>query len=115
MRGSGMDKSERLDLAVRAHLASVRADQAEERSALLDRKFAPVIKAIDQYMNLYGEDVGPADHFDVLMGLIAQNGGGGLSKEDVLTGMQSHEERGAANREAADALHEFNAAMGDHH
>jgi len=109
-----LDEPERLALAVEAQLTAIRADQAQERSALVERKAAPLLKAIAAHIQLYGEDADPTDHFDVLMGLIVRNGGGNLGKEDLLVGMQMYEERVAAARTAADAMHELNEAMCGH-
>ena len=107
-----MTTDEKLALFVKAQVAAIRAEQARERSALLERKAAPVTKAIDQYENLYGEDADPSEHFDMLMRLIIQNGGGDLSREDLIEGMRMYEQRGAAELEAARAMHALNDAMG---
>jgi len=109
-----MDKAERLALAVKAQVASIRADQARERSALLERRYAPVTKAFEAYEQLYGGGTDPADHFDVLLSLIVQYGGGELGREELLEGMSMHEEQGAASRGAADAMRELAEAMGGH-
>jgi len=109
-----MDNAERLDLAVRARLAAIRADQARDRTALLERQYAPVSRAIEAYVKLYGREADPADDFDVFLGLVIENGGVDLGKEDLLTGMEMYMERAAASDAAADAMHELQEAMGDH-
>jgi hypothetical protein len=109
-----MDKAERLDLAVRTRLASIRADQVRERTEMLERHYAPVSRAIKAYVELYGRDADPFDDFDVFLGLIIQHGGVDLGREDVLTGMEMYVERAAADSEAARATHELHEAMGDH-
>jgi hypothetical protein len=109
-----MDKAERLDLAVRARLASIRADQVRERTELLERQYAPVSRAIEAYVEQYGRDADLFDDFDVFVGLVIQHGGGNLGREDVLTGMEMYVERAAAASEAADAVHRLHEAMGDH-
>src|SRR6266511_3409824 len=108
-----MEKSERLALAVRAQVASIRANQARERSALLERRFEPVDKAIEAYEKLYGEDADPTEHMDVLLSLIVQHGGGDLGEEDLLEGMTMNQERADAAGAAAEAMLELNEAMGD--
>jgi hypothetical protein len=109
-----MDKAERLDLAVRARLASIRADQVRERTELLERQYAPVSRAIEAYVKQYGRDADPFDDFDVFVGLVIQHGGGNLGREDMLTGTEMYVEREAAASEAARATHELHEAMGDH-
>jgi hypothetical protein len=110
----GMDKSERLDLAVRARLASLRADQVRERTRLLDRQYASVSRAIEAYVEQYGTAADPSDDFDAFLGLIIQHGGVELGREDVLTGMELYVERAAAASEAEAATHALDEAMGDH-
>ena len=109
-----MDKSERLELAVRARLASIRADRARERTAVLERQYAPVSRAIEAYVEQYGKAADPSDDFDAFLGLIIQHGGVNLGREDVLTGMELYVERAAAASEAAAATRALNEAMGDH-
>jgi hypothetical protein len=110
-----MDRPARLALAVKAQVASIRADQAQERSALLERKYAPIDNAIDAYTKLYGEEADLADHFDVLMRLTDDNGGAVLRPEDLLTGVEMHEERALASHAAAEGMRELHEAMmGDH-
>jgi hypothetical protein len=109
-----MDRAERLDLAVRARLAAIRADQVRERTASLDRQYVPVVKAIEDYMGRHGNDADPFDDFDVFLGLIVRHGGGNLGREDVLTGTELYVQRAAAASEAADATHALAEAKGDH-
>jgi hypothetical protein len=52
----GLDRAERLDLAVRARLDSIRADWVRERTAILDRQYAPVARAIQDYVERHGRD-----------------------------------------------------------
>lgn len=109
-----MEKAERLDLAVRARLASIRADEVRARTALLERQYAPVARAIEAYVGLYGRDADPSDDFDGFVGLVVQHGGVYLGREDVLTAMEMYVERTAATRAAADTTRELREAMGDH-
>jgi hypothetical protein len=109
-----MDKAERLELAVRAQLAAIRADQARERTAVLERHYAPVARAIEAYVAVYGREADPADDFDVFLGLVIEKGGVDLGREDLLTGMEMYVERAAASDAAADAMRELQEAMGDH-
>ena len=109
-----MDKAERLDLAVRVQLAAIRADEVRTRTALLERQYAPVAKAIEGYVGLYGRDADPADDFDVFVGLVVQNGGANHGREDVLAAMEMYAERAAASHAAADVMQELHTAMGDH-
>jgi hypothetical protein len=109
-----MDNAERLNLAVRAQLAAIRADQARDRTALLERHYAPIAKAIEAYVEMYGREADPADDFDVFLGLVIEKGGVYLGREDLLTGMEMYMERTAASDAAADAMHELQEAMGDH-
>ena len=109
-----MDHAERLDLAVRAQLAAIRADQARDRTALLERHYAPVSRAIEAYVELYGREADPADDFDVFLGLVIEKGGVDLGREDLLTGMEMYVERAAASDAAADAMHALQEALGDH-
>lgn len=109
-----MNKSERLELAVQARLASIKADQVRDRTDVLDRQYAPVARAIEAYVGLYGRDADPADDFDGFVGLVVQHGGVYLGREDVLTAMEMYVERVAAARAAADTTRELREAMGDH-
>jgi len=109
-----MDKAERLDLAVRVQLAAIRADEVRTRTALLERQYAPIARAIEAYLGLYGRDADPADDFEVFVGLVVQNGGANLGREDVLAAMEMYAERAAASRAAADVMQELHTAMGDH-
>ena len=65
-----MDDIERLDLAVRAQLAAITADHVHDRTARLDRQYAPVARAIEEYVKLYGRDADPTDEFDDFLGLV---------------------------------------------
>src|SRR5687768_3955255 len=110
-----MDRPARLPPAVKAQVAGIRADQAQERSALLERKSSRSDYAIAAYPQLYGEDADLADHFDVLMRLIDDNGGAVLRPEDLLTGVEMREERALASHAAAEGMRELHEAMmGDH-
>jgi hypothetical protein len=109
-----MDKAERLDLAIRVRLASIRSDQVRERTGLLEREYAPVSRAIEAYVKQYGEQSDPFDDFDVFLGLLIEHQGANLGREDVLTGMEMYVERAAAASEAAAAVHTLHEAMGDH-
>jgi len=107
-----MDKSERLDLAVRARLASIRADQVRERTRVLERQYASVARAIEAYVEQYGTAADPFDDFDAFLGLIIQHGGVNLGREDVLKGMALYVERAAAASEAEAATRALHEAMG---
>src|SRR3954447_21513504 len=106
-----MDKAERLEIAVRARLASIRADQVRERTGLLERQYAPVLRAIEAYVKQYGRDADPFDDFGVFVGLVIRHGGGNLGREDILTGTEMYVERAAAASDATRATHELHEAM----
>lgn len=108
-----MDKSERLDLAVRARLASIRADRVHERTGLLERRYAPIAGAIEAYVEQYGKAADPSDDFDAFLESIIRHRGANLSREDVLTGMEMYAERAAAASGAAAAVRELQEAMGN--
>jgi hypothetical protein len=110
----GMDRAARLDLAVRARLASIRADRMLERTSLLDRQYISVTRAIEEYVELYGRDADPFDDFDTFVGLILRHGGIDLGREDVLTATEMYVQRAAATSESIGAARELEAAMGDH-
>jgi hypothetical protein len=110
----GMDRAARLDLAVRARLASIRADQVRERTALLDRQYISVARAIEEYIERHGRHADPFDDFDTFIELIVQHGGIDLGREDVLSATEMYTRRAAAASEAAGAKRELEAAMGDH-
>jgi hypothetical protein len=109
-----MDRAERLDLAVRARLASIKADRVRERTALLDRQYAPVARAIEDYVERHGRDADPFDDFDTFIGLIVGHGGVDLGREDVLTATEMYVRRAAAESEATEATRALEEAMGDH-
>jgi hypothetical protein len=110
----GMDNTERLDLAVQAQLAAVVADRVRDRTASVEQQYAPVARAIEDYVKLYGRDADPFDEFDIFLGLVIQHGGVDLGREDLLTGMEMYVQRAAASDAASDAMHELQEAMGDH-
>lgn len=109
-----MDKSERLNLAVEAQLASIRAGQVRERTAILERHYGPIARAINAYLDLYGREADPADHLDVFLGLVIEQGGVDLGREDLLTAMEMYAQRAAADSAAAQSMHRLREAMGEH-
>jgi phosphate uptake regulator len=109
-----MDRAARLDLAVRARLASIRANQVRERTALLDRQYVSVARAIEEYVEQHGRGADPFDDFDTFIGLIVRHGGTDLGWVDVLTATEQYVQRAAATTEAADAARALEEAVGDH-
>ena len=109
-----MDRAERLDLAVRARLASIEADRVRERTASLDRQYMPVARAIEEYVEQHGRRADPFDDFDTFIGLIVRHGGTDLGREDVLTATEMYVRRAAAESEAAEATRTLEEATGDH-
>jgi hypothetical protein len=85
-----------------------------ERTAILDRQYVPVARAIEEYVGRHGRDADPFDDFDAFIGMIVRHGGIDLGREDVLTATEMYVRRAAAESEAADATRSLEEAMGDH-
>src|SRR5688572_24930461 len=82
---SQLTQAERLALAVRAEVTRVRAEEASDRAALLDRQLAPLLEARQRFFKRYQRDPDlEREHDrDVLFALIARTEGVKLTKEHV--------------------------------
>jgi hypothetical protein len=102
-----MMKLERLAVAVRAEVASVRAEQAQRRHARLKERAAPVYRAMGALRRRYGDGHNVAEHIDEFRALVSQYGSVGdlLELVRLLAGMSgavaAHDAEAAA---AWDAL-----------
>ena len=108
-----MDKAERLTLAVRAEVAGIRVGQTRERHAALQRRAAPVYRALQELERRYGENVDPSDHIHEFTALVAQHGGSDIRLRGVMPLMvEMHQAKAGYETAAADAIQELHEAMG---
>ena len=79
----------RLALAVRAQVASIRADQAAERAALLRKQMAPFDEAAGRFERLYGHEPDLQDAADAARMLPLLTGTADVSQETVLAAVEA--------------------------
>jgi len=108
-----MTLEERLALVIVAHVAMIRADQAKERAALLDRQTHPAMDALERYAKLHGRepDMDAPGDAAAFGGLIAAAGGASISPEMVEAVSAAAEESAQAGLAAANAHRAVSAAM----
>ena len=82
---SQLPQAERLALAVRAEVARIRAEEASDRAALLDRQLTPLLEASQRFSKRFRRELDPQSDDDLqqLFALIVEAGGAELSKEDI--------------------------------
>ena len=109
-----MDKAERLALVVKAQVAVIRAEQARERHAPLERRANSLFAAAETLKRRYGEDMNPADHADEFKTLVADHDGASIPLKDVLR-MLAEMSQVRAERALAvgEAFQELSEAMGE--
>ena len=79
----------RLALAVRAQVASIRADQADERAALLRKQMAPFDEAAGRFERLYGHEPDLQDAADAARMLPLLTGTADVSQKTVLAAVEA--------------------------
>jgi hypothetical protein len=82
---SQLPPAERLVLAVRAEVARIRAEEASDRAALLDRRMVPLLEARQRFSKQYQRDpdLKSDTDFDKLFALIVEAGGERMTKEHI--------------------------------
>jgi hypothetical protein len=106
---------ERLGLAVRAHVAAVRADQAKARAALLKKRIQPVREAVERFVGLHGRmpDLDDEREREAFLLLLASAGGGVVSRDDLSAAATLGREAATLRAQAAAARQAVSDAMPD--
>jgi len=107
-----LTKAKRLALVVRAEVAMIRADQATERAALIDRQTRPLLDARDRFVKLYGRepDLGAPGDAATYGSLIEATARGSITREMVEAAASAADESAEAAHQAALAMQELLAA-----
>ena len=106
---------ERLALAVRAHVAAVRADRAKGRAALLEKRIQPVREAVERFVGTRGRlpDLNDERERAAFMELLASTGGREVSRDDLSAAATLGREAARLRARAAAALRAVSDAMPD--
>ena len=110
---SQLTREERLALAVRAQVAAIRAEEAQEWSAFLPRRLRPVKETWDRFVRLSGRAPDPEAPGDRAMieALFMDSGGGAVTPEQLEASVRSWVEIGRAERESAEAIEALTVAL----
>jgi len=100
-------------LVIGANVAMIRADQAKERAALLDRQTHPAMDALERYTKLHGRepDMDAPGDAAAFGGLIAAAGGAAITAEKIEAAAAAAEESAQADQASMAALGAVSAAM----
>ena len=106
---SQLPPAERLALAVRAEVTRVRAEEASDRAALLDRQLAPLLQASQLFSKRYRRDPDLASEQDLeqLFGLVTETVGAELTREHLDAAAEATREAAARQGLAVLALTEL--------
>ncbi len=99
-----MNQENRLALAVRAQVAMIRADQAKERAALLERQTRPLTQALEQFMKLHQREPDPEKDAEAIRALVIEFGGGNLNTDVLGAAAEAASETARCEHEAAEAM-----------
>jgi hypothetical protein len=101
-----MTTDERLTLAIRAQVAAIRADQAGDRAALLERRAAALLRAWEQFEALFGRRPSLDDSTDraALGRILRTSGAGDVPWTVVREAAAALREVGRLRQQAGDAM-----------
>lgn len=101
-----MTADEWLALAVRAEVARTRADEAQERAALLEQQVAPLLSSVERFMTMRGRRPDFQDPSDlrILSKMVDNAGGAEIPWTAVLAAGVALEESGRLAQEAGRAI-----------
>lgn len=107
-----LTREERLALAVRAEVATIRAVQARDRAALIQRRVQPLREGMDRFKRRYGRAPDPDVPGDVaVMVALSEEGSGDVTREQLEAAARSSREIAEAEQKAADALEAVRIAL----
>jgi hypothetical protein len=108
-----VDRDERLALVVRVKVAQIRAKQAEDRAAFLDRRCQPLIDALEEFEALHAREPDLESDLDEVMRIAVQLGGGEIDRATIAAAAAAAEEASAWQLTASEAIAELARALDD--